>query len=54
MNSFHFRSTFDASLVNSGPDALLERSQFKILVVLDDPRLDLVSRLGVLGFRNSR
>jgi hypothetical protein len=41
MNSFHFRSAFDVSLVNSGPDALLESSQFKILVVLAGPRLDL-------------
>jgi hypothetical protein len=41
MNSFHFRSAFDVSLTNSGSDVLLEPCQFKILVILAVPCLDL-------------
>jgi hypothetical protein len=41
MNSFHFRSAFDVSLTNSGSDVLLEPCQFKIIVILAVPCLDL-------------
>jgi hypothetical protein len=41
MNSFHFRFAFDVYLTNSESDVLLEPCQFKILVILAVPCLDL-------------
>jgi hypothetical protein len=48
MDSLHFLCSFGVCLINIGFDSLLERSQFKIHVILAVPLW--ISRLGVLGF----